>query len=163
MKVIFLDVDGVLNNSTTEEKSPEGFVGLDATLVDRLSKIAKIAGADVVLTSTWKTGWSRNFDMMSVDAEYLDVTLSRAGVEIIDKTEDIDTRGSYYRGQGILKYLEEHPEVDKFIILDDNEFDFLGIRNLKPIFIQTDPVVGLTETQVNLAIELLGRIIDDLA
>ena len=48
--VIFLDVDGVLNTTTTVQKTPDGYTGIDDARVEVLAKtIEKIGGADLVL------------------------------------------------------------------------------------------------------------------
>ena len=53
--VIFLDVDGVLNTTTTVQKTPDGYTGIDDARVEVLAKtIEKIGGADLVLSSDWK-------------------------------------------------------------------------------------------------------------
>ena len=45
--VIFLDVDGVLNTTTTVQKTPDGYTGIDDARVEVLAKtIEKIGGAD---------------------------------------------------------------------------------------------------------------------
>lgn len=41
-------------------------------------------------------------------------------MKISDHTTDKERK----RGQGIKEYLESHPEVDEFVILDDQKFDF---------------------------------------
>ena len=51
MKVIFLDVDGVLNSVDTSEVF-QGFVGIDDKLVSKLRKIVRATGAQIVLSSS---------------------------------------------------------------------------------------------------------------
>ena len=58
MKVVFLDIDGVLN----EEKSRShccGYKGIDDKKVENLAKIIKTTNAAIVLISTWKDDWFR--------------------------------------------------------------------------------------------------------
>ena len=44
--VIFLDVDGVLNTTTTVQKTPDGYTGIDDARVEVLAKtIEKIGGS----------------------------------------------------------------------------------------------------------------------
>ena len=57
MKVIFLDIDGVLNciGSFNRTKTRfNGFVGMDPTLVARFNSLVEKTGARVVLSSTWR-------------------------------------------------------------------------------------------------------------
>ena len=52
MKVIFLDVDGVLNTTTTVQRTPDGYKGIDDARVNILSNvIQKYGGGDIVLSS----------------------------------------------------------------------------------------------------------------
>ena len=53
-KYVFLDIDGVLNDDNTTEKSPTGFTGIDDTLLQNLKDLIEETKAEIVLTSTWK-------------------------------------------------------------------------------------------------------------
>jgi hypothetical protein len=53
MKVIFLDIDGVLNNSRTVERW-RGLIGIDASLARRFAELQHSTGAKVVLSLTWR-------------------------------------------------------------------------------------------------------------
>ena len=53
-KIIFLDVDGVLNNENTNARSPGGYVGVMDSKVKLLSKLVKETNADVVISSDWR-------------------------------------------------------------------------------------------------------------
>ena len=60
-KVIFLDVDGVLNgkNSKSYCITEDGRIitGIDTDKVKRLARIENDSKADIVLISSWKDGW----------------------------------------------------------------------------------------------------------
>ena len=47
--------------------------------------------------------------------------MSSHDLEISDKTVDKDYAA---RGEGVLNYLETHPEIEEFVIFDDNKFDY---------------------------------------
>lgn len=112
---VFLDVDGVLNTRRTVISSPDGRVGVDDIRIKILAgAIKKYGGGDIVLTSDWKNV------RIGGDFDYLKDKLAEHGLEISAVTTD---RGNN-RGQGIQDYLNEHPEIDEYIILDDNRFDF---------------------------------------
>lgn len=117
-KVIFLDIDGVLNDVFTDERSPDGFIGLNPIMIDRLRLVIDQTGATVVLVSTWKNEWDVNPDERSTDGEYLHNTLQAHGVRIFDKTQDSTSD----RGHGIVRYLQSHPEIQKWVVLDDQVF-----------------------------------------
>ncbi len=119
---VFLDIDGVLNTRTTVEGSPNGRVGVDNTRILILKKAMKGFGdAKLVLTSDWKIIPENNDDY-----KYLMSKFEKYGLSIADKT--IDNWGN--RGEGIQNYLIAHPEIDEYVILDDNRFDFANYPKL---------------------------------
>lgn len=148
MKIIFLDVDGVLNNWKTKELTPDKYIGIDDNLVEMLSKIVKLTGAQIVLTSDWKDDWN----LQKPDGVYLDNKLKKYNLEIITRTfESLASR----RGEGIRAYLERN-KVDKYVIIDDTEFmDFTD--ELEERFVNTDPALGLTLEDVQKAVKILNN------
>lgn len=123
MFAIFLDIDGVLNTRTTVKRSPDGYTGIDDARVLILAKaFNKYGGGVIILTSDWKDIRKDGKDLI-----YLHEKLAKYGLSISDKTTD----QKHERGAGILKYLSSHPEIDEFVILDDNEFDFLDYTKLR--------------------------------
>ena len=120
--VVFLDIDGVLNTRRTVENTPKGCIGIDDTRVAILANaIKKYGGADIVLTSDWK-------DLGEDDEDYLYLfsKLNKEGLTVSGKT--IDDKNN--RGVGVCEYLREHPEIEEYVILDDNIFDFRDFRKL---------------------------------
>lgn len=114
--IIFLDIDGVLNTRTTVERTPDGYHGIDDARVEILAKAMKKYGnAELVLTSDWK-----EMKPEADDFRYLVSKLEKQGLRLAGKTTD----HWKHRGEGILNYLEEHPEIEEFVILDDQKFDF---------------------------------------
>ena len=79
--------------------------------------IDKIGGGDIVLSSDWK-------EIKSTDDDYIYLVdkLALYGLKIVAQTQDITYKRK--RGAGIKAYLEEHTEIEEYIILDDNKFDF---------------------------------------
>lgn len=113
---IFLDVDGVLNTRTTVERTPDYHTGIDGARVEILAKaVGKYDHADVILSSDWKDMKPEEDDFC-----YLVSKLKEHGLTLAGKTTDHWNN----RGEGILNYLEQHSEIDDFVILDDNLFDF---------------------------------------
>lgn len=154
MKVVFLDVDGVLNNSRTNSKTPEGFVGISNTLLDRFAHFVKETNAKIVLTSTWKEEWDKNPKMCAPDGAYLARKLRQKGVHILDKTDESST-GAANRGAAIKLYLESHPEIKEFVVLDDNEFDFYKYPEIAERFVHTNGVEGFTNLDMEKATAIL--------
>ena len=142
--VVFLDIDGVLNTRRTVENTPKGCVGVeDARVAMLATAIKKYGGGDIVLTSDWKNLREDNEDYL-----YLLSKLNKEDLTISGKTQD--EMGQ--RGAGVWKYLQVHPEIEEYVILDDNTFDFreysklwerliitYGIEN--PIFASHAPAV----------------------
>ena len=156
MKVIFLDIDGVLN----EEKSRShccGYKGIDDKKVEHLAKIVKVTGAEIVLISTWKDDWRKTDKVrQGMMANYLDRKLKKQGLIVLDKTESIDKASGFHlsRGMGILQYLSTHTVKD-YVILDDYQFDYDGC-GLTSNYVKTDNNNGgLTEELALQAISIL--------
>jgi histidinol phosphatase-like enzyme len=53
MKVIFLDIDGVLNCKHTPNPRNFQFI-VDPVLLNRFNNLLKLSGAQVVLSSNWR-------------------------------------------------------------------------------------------------------------
>lgn len=155
MKVVFLDIDGVLN----EEKSRSrccGYKGIDDKKVENLALIIKKTNAAIVLISTWKDDWRKTDKAhQGIMANYLDRKLKKQGLVILDKTKSIDKNGFHFsRGEGILQYLADN-KVEKYVILDDYQFDYDSC-GLSDYYIKTDAYNGgLTEELAVKAIKLL--------
>lgn len=143
MRVIFLDVDGVLNNSKTRSRTPDGWLGVSTNLINKLKRIISETGAVTVLSSTWKHSSVK-------DLNYLYKKLGSA--KPVDRTYDPDGRDSR-RGAGINDYINNH-QVENFVILDDYSFDFRQ-QNLLRHFVNTDEAKGLTDDNVTQAIQIL--------
>ena len=99
---LFLDVDGVLNNESTKDLTPEGFRGLDEDKIVLLAGFVHEIGARVVLTSTWKDTdlWFREKNP-GADLAYLLNRLAEHDVEIAAYARDGD------RGAAVLAFLEK--------------------------------------------------------
>lgn len=150
MSVIFLDVDGVLNSDYSTSKC-RNVIGIDDDKVERLKRIVDATGAVIVLVSSWKETWSANDkDGQDEYANYLDNKLRRQKLKVLDKTFD---RG-VNRGHGILQWYS-HKNVDRYIVIDDEVFPDYDVYGVKNHLVLTDPEVGLTDEDVDKAIEML--------
>ena len=155
MKLIFLDIDGVLNYSRCKARSASGCLGVEEEKVKLLRQIIDQTGAIVVLTSTWKTDWfpSAFIEDLPKDGQYLEKQLAKHKVFIRAKTEDPSWE---QRGQGILDFIETSKyNVEQFVILDDESFDFieLGLDNR---FVKTNFVDGLLPEHVEKVVCILN-------
>ena len=162
MKVIFLDIDGVLNCATSKSFCHDDtcsiITGIDSDKVKRLAKIVEATGAEIVLSSDWKDGWSKYYTSSKPShAKYLDNHLYKKGrLTIKDKTPSTG-RGSWFRGEEILTYLKLHQDIENYIILDDTFFEDFDNENIIDHLIITDYKYGLTDENVKQAIEILNK------
>lgn len=155
MKVIFLDVDGVLNTPSSESRCGE-YIGIDDEKVERLKKIVEKTSAEIVLVSTWKKLWRKEEKLKPLQdylATYLDEKLAKQGLKAVDKTKDRADGQYLSRGEGILEYVYRN-NVGNFVILDDCQFDYDGC-GITDKLIKTDQIEGLTDEQVGKVCEIL--------
>ena len=61
----------------------------------------------------------------------------------------------YRREQGVQDYLEEHPDVDEYVILDDNRFDFADFPRLYERLLITDGVENAVFASKTPAVEVI--------
>ncbi len=153
MKIIFLDIDGVMNNTRTTERCGYN-TGIENKALILLSEIVGMTSAKICLISSWKEFWFKD-DKQSQDemANYLDSRMQAFGLGIWDKTNEIQNRGkeivnfiNRLRNQGI--------EIERFVILDDEILDYTEeglIHNL----VYTDYKIGLTVEDAKKAISIL--------
>ena len=80
-RVIFLDVDGVLNSASTYEFNPNGCIGVDDRNIKRLKRLIDETKAEIALSS------DRRLDLPAFD--YLCKRLSEHGLYISGKTPDL--------------------------------------------------------------------------
>ena len=159
-RIIFLDVDGVLNCSTSKSYCHDDIcgviTGIDSDKVKRLAKIVEATGAEIVLSSDWKDGWSKYYTSSKPShAKYLDNHLYKKGrLTIKDKTPST-SKGSWFRGEEILAYLRSHKDVENYAILDDTFFEDFSIKEISEHLVLTDYKVGLTDADVEKAIKIL--------
>ncbi len=158
MKVIFLDIDGVLNCKTSRSRCGK-YVGIDDDKLSILKKIADMTGAKFVLVSTWKSHWQKlQKDKFRQDtlANYLDKKFKSHGLEVYDKTSDSHNGVYFSRGESILDFIYRN-KVTNYVILDDVQFDYDGC-DLTDNLIKTDIAAGLTGENAARAIDILNKV-----
>lgn len=141
MKVLFLDVDGVLNSTEGWcRDNPHTSTYMTPECVDQLKELLNKRCKDVavVVSSTWR----KYFDIKAFRAMF-DI-LGLPGDRIIGYTPEAEHLSSE-RGHEIQAWLDGHPEVERFVILDDDA----DMVHLMPHLVQTDPMYGLTEERIN--------------
>lgn len=160
-KIIFLDIDGVLNTVETQTdiytkgirlpgsvNPNELYPEFDLESVSNLNYIIRQTGAKIVISSMWRT----LFEHYSYLAEYLQFR----GVvgEVIGITPNHQNPGTYGRGGEIQAWLDENPDqqVEKFVILDDCD----DMDHLMSYLVQTNFSEGIAKRHADRAIEMLN-------
>jgi hypothetical protein len=141
MIVLFLDIDGVLNQSDTKTRL-DGWVGIDPRNVKILNRLVETINPVIILSSTWRymTGLKKTEDHL--------IEMGFVG-KLSDATPGQDDKA---RGLEIQEWLDGHPDVKKFAIIDDNP----DMVHLMDYLVQTDPKIGVQDEDVDRLIMLLS-------
>ncbi len=135
MKVIFLDIDGVLNCGKTPNPRRLPYV-IDPKLKKRLDALLERTGAKIVLTSTWRHDPAALF------------TLRRHDIRILDVVPDLPQQP---RCEEILAWLKKTDRVTRYVVIDDEDDELDGL----PLF-QPSRRTGLSRKIVNGAAKYLA-------
>lgn len=158
MKIIFLDIDGVLN--VYPQGRDEYGAKFHPHFETNLKRIIDETGAKIVVSSTWRASGLQNMQDMWRDR-------GLAG-EVIDITPSFrNTRENFIRGEEIDAWLEkanDHYNITRYCIIDDDT-DFLLYQ--MPNFVRTsqnkdhedciDIGYGLTSKCTDKVIEILNK------
>ena len=144
-KVLFLDVDGVLNNGEWAfNMHRQGvYVYRDDLLyepsLEQLRRIVQVTGALIVVSSAWR--------QIPTCYQHLREWLEKYGMEIYDKTPYVGGD----RGDDISAWFKRNPGDWQYAILDDDYDMGDHIDHL----VRTDFDLGLTEREADRCIALL--------
>ena len=114
-RIIFLDIDGVLNCKRTPNPRKFPYI-VDAPLLDRFKRVLERTGSDVVLSSTWRYDPAGLF------------SAKHWGVPFIPRRDEI------------LAWLKRRQNVRRFAVLDDQDDELDEL----PLF-QPSASVGISE------------------
>lgn len=148
MKILFLDIDGVLNSRRSAtalgrfpwDVSDQDMPFFDLVAIGLIKKLLRETGAVVVLSSSW-----RNNDTWTEIGP-------RLGMEIISKTPQ--KIGLSTRGHEIKHWLDENKDVEAYAIVDDDT-DMLPEQ--EPFFVRTHAVDGLGLKHYEGLLSILGK------
>ena len=110
IKVIFLDVDGVLNSDRTARRTQSGYTFVDNRQMKNLKHIINMTGAKVVLSSDWRYDRDDpryNGDYLELEAELLKEHSEVGDFVILDDRTDIEPNKDHWvqtvmrRGLGV--------------------------------------------------------------
>lgn len=170
MKVIFLDIDGVLNSIQFSKKRYEKYkktgkwdIAIDDNQVKMLKEIIdKSGGSDevkVVLSSSWRKHFSEvNGKMFPKDntGEDCRYAFSKHDITLYSRTGDSKDNN---RGKEITEWIDAHNNLNitHYLVIDDEILDILEYipRNYT---IKTDyNLGGIDDTHVRTAIHILNN------
>ncbi len=152
MKIIFLDIDGVLNSVKYDATRTKKDGNIDKTRLVLLKKIVDATDAKIVLTSSWRKHWEKDEDKCDDAGKEINRDFAEYGLEIFDKTAFFM---SFDRASEIRSWVNSHNNVERFVIIDDI---FVGWGELHQYLVQTSALIGrgLEETHVQKAIGILN-------
>ena len=145
-KILFLDIDGVLNSKFFYKyifRHEEGGSRLDPYCVILVKKLVDEFSLKIVISSTWRDG---AVERLSKELNQNDL------VNHLHEDWLTPVVRPACRGKEIDLWLESHPEVSEYLILDDNHnlFDHHLDR-----FVQTSAFMGMVQESYHQARNLL--------
>lgn len=147
MKVIFLDFDGVI--TTLESKwrlCPEK--------MELVKKICDSTDAKIVISSSWRLSTvERTLKDLGCGDHRIKCPFILANY-VVGVTPYHIPYKIIMRGYEIKYYMEQHPEITNYVILDDDT-DMLDEQ--KEHFVNTDTYKGINDNDVNKAIKILNN------
>ena len=165
-KVIFLDIDGVLNTkywyTQMDRNTPKDKYGyaFDPNSVVNLKKILDETGADIVISSSWKCmGLSQLEEMWeerSLPGKIIGITPNSVSDELL-LNADIDNMELFHiRGTEIREWLRKNSKhVSHYAILDDMDN---VLPEQQDHFVWIDPDIGITDGNAAQAIMTLNHL-----
>ena len=150
MKVIFLDFDGVLNSEKYLAACGSDGVVIDPSRMILLKQLVDATGAKIVLSTSWREHWSKEPTQCDSTGMLMNDIFSRQGLQIWDKVSQLRMT----REAQIKNWLDRHPEVERFVVLDDG---LLCAGYLEGRFVKTSNYFGgLNESDVQRACDILN-------
>lgn len=139
MRPLFIDIDGVFNTAMSRfiNGGSVPFIknynhkSFDQTSLKAIQRACKILNLTPVLSSTW------GYNISPQELCQLGATMGLTFHSVID--DDLRTSRSVM----IKKWLNEHPEVTKYAILDDEDGFYIG-TNMYSKLVHIDEYKGVT-------------------
>lgn len=129
MKIIFLDIDGVLNSNASHHYwKQRGYL----TNLEEAKHLCPVAISNLNLLMKenqdlkicLSSAWRKVFGMNETKR-----VLHLMGFKYIEKlvSQTLQTFGSRPRGHEVQEWLEDHPGFENFIVLDDKPYNFTSV------------------------------------
>lgn len=141
MKVVFLDFDGVINrmeldsNGHLVTKYPADGIVNNEQAIRFLNALCKMVDAKIVVSSSWK-------DCCDTKAVLYNSGLDH-NIEVLGSTPKMDKRS-----EEIKAYLDTHPEIESYVVLDDDAVDI-------DYLVRCNPALGFNIEEFKQALQIL--------
>ncbi len=149
-KILFLDVDGVLNRWRGRQALTQPIPGnvapwyIELNLVELINwALSQMPDVMVVVSSTWR------LHVGDADEFSSRTRIDRWKIHE-DWTTDRDLKFDDQRKAEIEDWLSRHPEITRYAVLDDLDLGFSGA-----VHVRTDETVGLTYDELRRVLNIL--------
>lgn len=167
MRIIFLDIEGVLTNNESARKKYEHWQKyktiiseIDEETVKRLAKIVRATNAKVVLTSSLRGAWRNGtHNLEREQSRQIQQMFDKYDIEVvgitpcIPKSDNPDESELSWRENEIMYYLDTHDEIESFCVIDD---EIYRLQSLHSYLVLTNSEYGLEVEHVEMAIKILS-------
>lgn len=144
MKIIFLDIDGVLVTNKSMRAARLSACGpFERTAVANMNALIECTGAFVVLSSAWRT--DRSLDMRQV------LRMAGAQCSIVGQTPVLGGRG-----HEIAAWLTAHARVVKSFAILDDAYDAILCGRFAESLVSTTMDSGFDANALRRAMKILG-------
>ena len=159
--IVFLDIDGVVNHHILYDArrhraegartdAQEHAAWIDPACVARVQALCDRTGAAVVVSSSWR-------EIVGLPATVAALRHHGFTTDVLGGTPTEAAVGARIvlalsRWQEIRAWLDEHPEVDRFVVLDD-----AADSTPAEVYVKTDIAVGIADADVERAVSILTR------
>jgi len=147
MKIIFLDIDGVMNSEQyyrAVDRKQKNWSRFDPSAVLLIKNLIEEFSPKIVITSTWRFGAIKQLSEELKSAELINYL-----------HKDWKTPQVYppNRGKEIKMWLDKHPEISEYVIIDDDKEMF---EEQEAKLVQTELYSGLKSEHYHKASEILS-------
>jgi hypothetical protein len=145
MKILFLDIDGVLN-PFLHYSTVANFHKMACNHIRTM--LIKVPDLRIVVSSNWRLHGleairdilkSNGIDPISV-------------IDITPPDGTLDSKHNDARDHHIIRWLAAHPDVTDYVIIDDD----MEMPDMKNKYVQTNGYVGFTQTDMDKALKILN-------
>lgn len=152
MRIIFLDIDGVLNSFRYDMSKKETDGNIDVSRLMLIKSLIDCTGAKVVLSSSWRSHWDPEGNETDEIGREIEKVFNQCGIKLFDTTP----LSGGNRSKEIRTWLSGREEIESFVIIDDIKF---GWGDLDEYVVKTDYRIGkgLEQSHIDKAIKILMK------